>query len=371
MCGWRRCWGAVSFGRLQSLLDAAIIAADPDGAEQRAAAAAGERFVRLGRDSEHGLKLIIARATAGDAIWFKATVDRIADILNRQGDHDPVEVRRSKAIGILAQPAEALRLLCDHRDDEWHGSAEPDDLTEGPVEDDGEFVPAAEPSADADAAAHHEPQPIVNPDAAGEAGYGSLRIVAPRFDPARARPRAVVYVHVAAEAVTAGIGICRVEQVGPLLLDRLPALLGDRCTITVKPVIDLPVGHPPVDCYEIPAALREQLLLRHPADVFPYAAAVSRAIDVDHTIPYVDPDEGGPPGQTRIGNLGPQTRYHHRLKTHGRWQIRQPEPGIWLWRSPHHRIYLINSTGTHPLGDTDFAETIWRAADTQTPVLIN
>jgi len=173
------------------------------------------------------------------------------------------------------------------------------------------------------------------------------------------------------EAVTAGIGICRVEQVGPLLLDRLQTLLGDRCTITVKPVIDLPAGHTPVDCYEIPAGLREQLLLRHPADVFPYAAAVSRRIDVDHTIPYVDPDEGGPPGQTRIGNLGPQTRHHHRLKTHGHWQIRQPEPGTWLWRSPHHRIYLINPTGTHPLGDTDFAETIWHAAQTQTPVLLN
>ena len=58
------------------------------GAEQRAAAAARERFVRLGRNSEHGLKLIIARATAGDAIWFKATIDRIADILARKGDTD-------------------------------------------------------------------------------------------------------------------------------------------------------------------------------------------------------------------------------------------------------------------------------------------
>ena len=30
--------------------------------------------MRLGRSSEHGLRLIIARATAGDAIWFKATI---------------------------------------------------------------------------------------------------------------------------------------------------------------------------------------------------------------------------------------------------------------------------------------------------------
>jgi hypothetical protein len=86
----------VSFGRLQTLVDAAIIQADPAGAEQRAAAAAKERFVRLGRSSEHGLRMIIARAAAGDAIWFKATIDRIADILAQQGDPDPVEVRRSE-----------------------------------------------------------------------------------------------------------------------------------------------------------------------------------------------------------------------------------------------------------------------------------
>ena len=63
--------GAVSWGRLQTLLEAAIIQADPVGAEQLAALAAQQRFVRLGRASEHGLKLIIARASAGDALWFK------------------------------------------------------------------------------------------------------------------------------------------------------------------------------------------------------------------------------------------------------------------------------------------------------------
>ena len=315
------------WGRLQTLLEAAIYQADPAGAEQQAAAAAQERFVPLGRSSEHGLKLIIARAAAGDAIWFKATIDRIADILARQGDTDEVEVRRSKAIGILAQPAQALHLLCQHQDDDWDGPAEPDD-----------------------------------PAPSGEPTHRSLQIMPPPFDPDRARPRGVVYVHLSAEAVTAGCGIARVENVGPVLLSRLQMLLGERCTINVKPVIDLPAGHIPVDCYEIPATLREQLLLRYPADVFPYAAGVSRAIDVDHTIPYLSPDRGGPPGQTRIGNLGPLVRRHHRLRTHGGWQVRQPEPGTWLWRSPRHRIYLVNAGGTHPLGDSAYAQSIWDPA---------
>ncbi len=181
----------------------------------------------------------------------------------------------------------------------------------------------------------------------------------------------MVYVHLSAEALTAGAGVARVEDVGPVLLGRLRLLLGERCTINLKPVIDLPAGHTPVDCYEIPASLREQLLLRNPADVFPYAAAVSRSIDIDHTIPYLSPDRGGPPGQTSIGNLGPHVRRHHRLKTHGGWQVRQPEPGIWLWRSPHKRIYLVNATGTHPLGDTEFAEAIWHAAVSQAPAMAN
>jgi hypothetical protein len=349
--------GAVSWGRLQTLVEAKIIEADTVGAEQQAALAAQQRFVRLGRTSEHGLKLIIARATAGDAIWFKATVDRIADILAGQGDTDPVEVRRSKAIGVLAQPAEALQLLCAHQDDNWDGHAE---LAEPAALEPPDPAPEPSDPAPESAAGEDEDKPTSEP--AGEATHRSLKITAPQFDPDRARPRAVVYVHLSEEALTVGRGVARVEDVGPVLLGRLRSLVGDRCAISLKPVIDLPAGHIPVDSYEIPARLREQLQLRYPADVFPYATRVSRHIDVDHTIPYLSPDKGGPPGQTRIGNLGPYVRRHHNYKTNCRWQVRQPEPGTWLWRSPHKRIYLVNATGTHPLGDSEFAQRMWRAA---------
>jgi hypothetical protein len=378
--------GAMSWGRLQTLLEATIIEADPVGAEQQATAAATERFVRLGRNSEHGLKLIIARATAGDAIWFKATIDRIADILTQQGDTDPVEVRRSKAIGILAQPARALQLLCQHRHDNWDGPTEPTDDAEEPADpaEEAGLADAAEESAgyhdEFDQTAQHDQadatvnpggtattgaadqQPPTSDPALGVGTHRSLHIIPPPFDPDRARPRTVIYVHLSEEAVRTGNGIARVEDVGPVLLSRLRNLLGEHCSINLKPVIDLPAGHIPVDSYEIPARLREQIHLRYPADVFPYAATVSRRIDLDHTIPYLSPDQGGPPGQTRIGNLGPHARRHHRYKTLGHWQVRQPEPGTWLWRSPHGRIYLVNATGTHPLGNTTYAQTIWHSA---------
>ena len=50
----------------------------------------------------------------------------------------------------------------------------------------------------------------------------------------------MVYVHLSEEAVRAGTGVARVEQVGPVLLSRLQSLLGDHCSISLKPVIDLP-----------------------------------------------------------------------------------------------------------------------------------
>ena len=47
-----------------------------------------------------------------------------------------------------------------------------------------------------------------------------------------------------------------------------------------------------------------------------------------------------------MGNYGPMTIAHHRIKTHGRWQVRQPFPGIYLWRDPHGAHYLVDHTGT-------------------------
>ena len=158
--------GAVPWGRLQTLLDAAIYQADPNGAEQQAAAAAQQRFVRLGRKSEHGLKLIIAKAAAGDAIWFKATIDRIADILAKQGDTDTIDVRRSKAIGILAPPALTLQLLCQHQDDDGDGRTEPSD----------------ESAAD-EAGTLDEPQPVPIQTIPPESAHRSLQLTPPPPDP--------------------------------------------------------------------------------------------------------------------------------------------------------------------------------------------
>jgi hypothetical protein len=87
--------------------------------------------------------------------------------------------------------------------------------------------------------------------------------------------------------------------------------------------------------------------LQTPADTFPYATNTTRAKQIDHTTPY---NPTGPPGQSRIGNYGPMTVFHHRLKTHGGWQVAQPFPGIYLWRDPTGQAtYLVDHTGTRRL----------------------
>ena len=108
--------GLVPWPRFAKILAAAIIAADPALARERELRARTERTVYATR-SEYGLKVLVARAAAGEVDVFMATINRIADILAVEGDTDPVGVRRSKAIGILAQPGRALQLLIDHQHD--------------------------------------------------------------------------------------------------------------------------------------------------------------------------------------------------------------------------------------------------------------
>ena len=125
--------GMLPWGRFQRILTAAILDADPALAAEREERARRTRDV-WATDSEDGLKTIVARAAAGDAVWFLATINRIADVLAADGECDPVELRRSKAVGLLAQPALALQLLATHRHDpEQHCEPAPSEDTNDPA----------------------------------------------------------------------------------------------------------------------------------------------------------------------------------------------------------------------------------------------
>ena len=224
-------------------------------------------------------------------MWFLATVNRIAEILRLQGDLDSADVRRSKAIGILAQPALALDLLWQFRD-EQQPAAEPQQPDE-PVDN--------HPRAPFDRSTCGPTDDLL-PD--------SLVVRPSGLDQRRLRPQVVLHIHLSQEALLAGVangagrpgasglggGVARIEGVGPVTLEQVRRFLGQTsCKVTVRPVID-PVDVSAVDGYEIPRRIKEAMFLRMPASCFPYAAG-ARRMDLDHTKPYLPPARGGPPGQ--------------------------------------------------------------------------
>jgi hypothetical protein len=299
----------LSYGRAMSVVDAQIIAADPAGHQARLDAAAEDRYVAISKsDTSTGLRTLIARTTIGDVARFDAMVAYIADVLASNGDTDPQQVRRAKAFALLADPARACLLLARGvRGDEDSRTAD--------------SLPA-EPD---------EPAPPTAVTRGAATGNALLSMGSAALD--RLRPRSVFYVHVSAELLEDGsLQVVRLEDLGPMGLQQLIDLLGgDR--VILKPVVDLR-GQRPVDAYEVPARMREAMIAARPYEVWPWGTLPSRRADLDHTVPYCPPDEGGPPGQTRVGNLGPLSRSHHMVKTSGDFTLHQPLPGVYLWRSP-------------------------------------
>jgi hypothetical protein len=143
-------------------------------------------------------------------------------------------------------------------------------------------------------------------------------------------------------------GVARWEGEGPITREYVREQLAPYHAFTITGVIDL-AGQEPVDAYEIPRRHRQAVRLRTPADCFPFAANLD-PVDTDHTRAYQhapDPEtQQPPPGQSRMGNYSPLGRFHHRVKTHGDWQLRQPFDGIYIWRDPYGAYYLTDHTGT-------------------------
>ena len=184
----------------------------------------------------------------------------------------------------------------------------------------------------------------------------------PGFDTSAARPRVVLHFHLSEAALRTGHAVVRPEDGGPLILDELVEFLGRRgCQVRIQPVLD-PTEVAPIDGYEVPQRLRAAVRTRQIADVFPFGTCLSPKMDLDHTERYVPLDYGGPPGQTRLGNLGPMARPSHRAVTHGGWAKHQPEPGYFVHRSPNGFVYLVTNQGTLALGRTDFSAAVWQAS---------
>ncbi len=142
-----------------------------------------------------------------------------------------------------------------------------------------------------------------------------------------------------------------VERLGPVSTDLIRTWLHDS-NARIQPVLDLHRSDA-VDQHDPPPWMRELVILRDRHCVFPWCARDARTCDLDHTTPYVPPDDGGPPGQTNPQNLAPLCRRHHNAKTHGRWHYhryhRDPDgPGdTYTWTSPHGHTWAVGPDGTH------------------------
>jgi hypothetical protein len=102
--------------RFLKALDATMLQVDAKTYRERERLAAAKREVKA-TESEHGLRTLIARGEAGDVAMMLALYQRVAECLAEEGDEDPLPVRMSKAIGIIAIPGRLTDLLARHAAD--------------------------------------------------------------------------------------------------------------------------------------------------------------------------------------------------------------------------------------------------------------
>lgn len=316
--------GTESPGRVIGLVEARVAEHDQARHEHQATAAAQTHRVRFGRVEPDGTQTLYARMGIKDAVFLRATINHLAQILTPDHpDHTPGQLAAA-ALGLLGRPAEALTLLLGHHQTN-----------------------------------HNRPGDDPAPEDDGPSSAFALRddvlTALRRCDPTRLRPQAVFYVHAHTEVLSGLVaGVCRVEDYGPHTLNQTIGLLADLA-VTVQPVIDLNIpAH--TNAYEHPAVIKERVRLTQPGDYYPYASSRSvRGCEFDHPTPY---QPNGPPAQTGTHNSGPLSRHHHRIKTHQPgWSATQLGPGRYLWNTPH-GPHLVDHTGTHHLHPTNPTGTV-------------
>jgi hypothetical protein len=307
--------GRLTWTRFQALVDGLVAAADPETTAEREEKAAQAQFARptradtsAGAEGDHGLRGFFIRAPFGTIAVFDATLNRVAAILADLGDTDTVDQRRVKALLILCRPDLAGRLFTDHA--AW--ADRPEETTDLPTEPELASVPPLRTG----------PKPVIDWD--------------------RLLPRVVVNVHTYGGPDAEPVA--RVEGCGAMSLAWVRDHLTRAARVTVRPVLDIE-GQAPVDAYEIPERHRQAVALMTPADTFPFSSGLDPD-QLDHTKPYQHGLVAVGAGQSRIGNYGPMTTGHHRIKTFGKWTVKQPFPGIYLFRDPHGAYYLVDHTGT-------------------------
>ena len=151
------------------------------------------------------------------------------------------------------------------------------------------------------------------------------------------------YVHFDLTDLPDKLAFGAVERFGPLTIRTIKEWLGTT-RFTLQPVLRMDRGDA-VDQHDPPAWMRELVTLRDAECAFPWCHKNSRDCDLDHIEPYVEMDDGGPPGQTRPDNLAPLCRRHHRAKTLRGWTYTRNTDGTYTWTSKHGRQFTVHTDG--------------------------
>jgi hypothetical protein len=251
-------------------------------------------------------------ADTPDALAFDDTITAVASTLGALGDPDPLDIRRARAVGILADPQKSLNLLTR-------------DTTDG-----------------------------ATPKTA--AGIGKVRATlhlhldpyalhALTGDPTTRGKDTV--------GVAAGSPVATEERYGALTLDLVKTWLDRADQITLRPVLHTHAttadgASTSAAGYTVPPVMAEQVRLRDHTCVFPHCTRPARNCDLDHITAYdPDPEPEDPvqdpvTGRTHPDNLAPLCRRHHRIKTHGRWRYQRNPDGSYTWTSPTGRTYTVD-----------------------------
>jgi hypothetical protein len=285
---------------LRAVIHEALLQCDPDQAAGVEQAALDARGVWFDHRQSTATTDLTARLDTLDALDLEGSISDLATTLHTLGDDRPLDVRRATALGLLAHPQRTLDLVTDSSTD--------------------------------------------------------TRVTAPKASSWRAADglngsRAVVYLHItSADLATWATGCLggsaagsvggSVEALGPATLGLLRDWLQRTGSVTVRPVLD-PARIDGVDQHDGPEWMRECVILRDKACVFPGCTVGARRCDLDHIRAYVPPDDGGPPEQTCVDNLACLCRRHHRLKTFTGWTYRRTWDGSYLWTSPRGRTYRV------------------------------
>lgn len=306
--------------RVKALVDEARLYADPDRAIHDHDEALQARKVEVthtgaGTGLPPDVALVEMVLDAGDAVAFDTQIGVMAKILAGLGDQGDGNVRRARAVGILADPQRALDLLAADTHPEAHAAAE-----------EAASAPGRLTSGGGRAGSGSDVSLVLHVDAAD---------LVDQLGPGHAR---------------GGNAIVRSGRIGPQLMRWLNLwLLGSQVTVT--PVLRTGPAEPTVaarDCHDPGPRMTALIRERDPVCVFPGCQTPSAHCDLDHIAPYTPPDEGGSLGQTNPDNLAPLCRRHHRAKTFTRWRYQREPDGSYDWTSPMGERFTIPPTKPRP-----------------------